>query len=157
MDYWSKGLGRRLPLHIDWSKAAIQITIEDGHELLASVVPAHLLVGELPPGGEQVVVAGDSLPPIVWRYISVLRKQDFEDILELAAGQKAVQFLNGSPGGGKLFLKLAGLLVVFLFRYLCTWALSKARGLGHRHRREQRDHISASHPGRPESEVRSLS
>lgn len=128
MRYWSKGLGRRSTLHIDWSKGATQIMIEDGQKLLASVVPSHLVQGELPSGGAQVVIAGNTLPPIVWRYISVLRKEDFEDIVKLATSQGVAEFLARCPGGRRLFLKLAWFLVVFLFRYPWTWTLWKVLG-----------------------------
>lgn len=138
MRYWSKGLGRRSALHIEWTKGEFQITTEDGRELLASVMPPHLVRGELPPGGEQVIVAGNTLPPIVWRYISVLTKQDFEDMLKLAARRESVRFVARSPRGRRLFLKVTWLLVGFFFRYLWIWALSKAPDLGHLHRRGQR-------------------
>lgn len=120
MKYWSKGLGRRA-LDIDWSRGATEISIQDGQQLLASVIPVHHLRGELPPGGVQVVVAGNTRPPIVWRYISVLATGDFENILKLVTSPGMVNFLGRSPKGRTLFLKLTGFLVVFTLRYLWAW------------------------------------
>lgn len=124
MRYWSKGLGKRA-LYIEWSEGKAQITIEGGRERLGSAVPLHLLRGMLPPVEEQVIIAGDTLPPVVWRYISILTKEDFEDILKLAASRETVEFLARSPGGRKLFLKLAWLQAVFFLRYLWAWVVSK--------------------------------
>ena len=128
MRYWSKGLGRRSALNIDWAKEKVQIRVEEGRALLASVVPRPLFRVEVM-GGEQVVVAGETLPPVVWNYISVLAREDFEDILKLAMSQEVVAFLTHHQGGRRLFLNLSRLLVVFLGRYLWTWAVWKIRGI----------------------------
>jgi len=130
MRYWSKGLGRRSALHIEWTKGQFEITVEDGRGLLATVMPPHLVRGEPPPPGEQVIVSGHTLPPIAWRYISVLTEQDFEDMLRLAANPESVRFVAHVPGGRRLFLKVTWLLTGFFFRYLWAWALSKVPGLG---------------------------
>ncbi|MFQ5856744.1 MAG: hypothetical protein ACE5LU_14010 [Anaerolineae bacterium] len=132
MRYWSKGLGHRSALNIDWGRERVQITIENGGQLLASVVPSPLLRGKTPPEGEQVIIAGETLPPIVWRYISVLEKQDFEEILKLAMSRKTAGFLSNRPGGRRLFGKLAYLMAVFLWRYLRAWAAWKIRSSRHR-------------------------
>lgn len=113
MRYWSKGLARRSFLNIDWSEEATEISVEDGQALLASVVPIQRVRGELPPEGAQVIVAGDTQPPIVWRYISILAKEDFENIVKLATGPGMVKFLTANPTGRRLFLRLGRFLAVF--------------------------------------------
>lgn len=130
MRYWSKGLGRRSALHIEWTQGEFEITVADGREVLAAVMPPHLVRGEPPPPGQQVIVSGHTLPPIAWRYISVLTKKDFEDMLKLAASPESVRFVAHVPGGRGLFLKVTWLLMGFFFRYLWTWTLSKVPGLG---------------------------
>ena len=123
MRYWSKGLARRSALNIDWSKGATEISVEDGQVLLASVMPIQRVRGELPPEGSQVIVAGDTQPPIVWRYISILATEDFESIARLATGPGMVKFLTAHPGGRRLFFRLGRFLMVFSVKYIGTWIL----------------------------------
>lgn len=129
MRYWSKGLGHRSALHIEWSREKIDISIREGHLVLKSVVPSPLFRVEVAPG-EQVVISGQTLPPVVWRYVSVLGKQDFGDILRLATDPvPMVDFLTHSRGGRSLFLRLAWPMVVFLWRYLQMWVAWKLKNL----------------------------
>ncbi len=121
MRYWSKGLARRSALNIDWSEKARKISVEDGQALLASIMPIQRVRGELPPEGAQVIVAGDTQPPIVWRYISFLATKDFESIVKLATGPAMVKFLAGRPGGMRLFFRLARFLMVFSAKYVWIW------------------------------------
>lgn len=127
MRYWSKGLARRSFLNIDWSKGAAEISVENGRDLLGSVIPIHRVRGELPPEGAQVIIAGDTRPPIVWRYVSVLASEDFQNIVRLATGSGMVEFLTRHPKGRRLFLKLARFLVAFSVKYVGTWLRVKAR------------------------------
>lgn len=132
MNYWSKGLGRRA-LIIDWSKGATEISVEEAQQLLATVIPLHQIRGELPPRGAQIIVAGNTRPPIVWRYISVLARADFESIVKLVTSPAMVRFLVGNRKGWGLFAKLAGFLVVFSLKYSWAWLggkilVGRARG-----------------------------
>ncbi len=127
MRYWSKGLARRSALNIDWSEEAREISVEDGQALLASVMPIQRVRGELPPEGAHVIIAGDTQPPIVWRYISILAREDFENIVKLATGPGMVKFLTADPGGRRLFLRLGRFLSVFSVKYIGTWLRVKFR------------------------------
>ncbi len=121
MRYWSKGLARRSALNIDWSEQARHTTVEDGQALLASVMPLQRVRGELPPAGAQVIVSGETQPPIVWRYISILTAEDFVNIVKLATGPGMVKFLTANPRGRRLFLTLGRFLAVFTLTYVGTW------------------------------------
>ena len=127
MRYWSKGLARRSFLNIDWSEEATEISVEDGQALLGSVVPIQRVRGELPPQGAHVIVAGDTQPPIVWRYISILTTEDFENIVKLATGPGMVKFLTANPRGRRLFLRLGRFLAGFSVKYVGTWLRVKFR------------------------------
>jgi phage FluMu protein gp41 len=127
MRYWSKGLARRSVLNIDCSAEATEISVEDGQAFLASVIPIERLRGELPPHGAQVIVAGDTQPPIVWRYIGILTTEDFENLMKLATDPGMVSFLIANPRGRRLFLRLARFLVVFSVQYVGTWLRVKFR------------------------------
>lgn len=129
MRYWSKGLARRSTLNIDWSDEATEISVEDGQALLASMMPVQRIRGELPPEGTQVIVAGDTQPPIVWRYISILAMEDFESIVKLATGPGMVKFLGAHPRGRRLFLRLGRFLAVFSVKYVGTWLRVKFQRL----------------------------
>ncbi len=128
MRYWSKGLARRSALNIDWSEQARQTTVQDGQALLASVMPLQRVRGELPPVGAQVIVSGETQPPIVWRYISILTTGDFESIVKLATGPGMVKFLTANPRGRRLFLTLGRFLAVFTVTYLGTWLRVRVSG-----------------------------
>ncbi len=130
MRYWSKGLARRGALNIDWSDEATEISVEDGHALLASVVPIKRIRGEPPPPGLQVIVAGDTQAPVVWRYISILAREDFESIVKLATGPGMVKFLTAHPRGRRLFLSLGRFLVGFSVKFLGTWVRVRVGGGG---------------------------
>ncbi len=137
MRYWSKGLADRSVLNIDWSEKARRISVEDGRALLASVIPSRSIRGDLPPEGAHVVVAGDTQPPIVWRYISVLTAEDFDHIVKLATGAGMVRFLAGQPRGRRLFLRLARLLLGFSVKYIRTWERVKLCPSGSRRDRSR--------------------
>lgn len=147
MRYWSKGLARRSALNIDWSEGARDLSVEDSQALLASVVPIERVRGELPPTGAQVIVAGDTQPPIVWRYISILATKDFEDIVRMATGPGMVKFLVAHPSGRKLFLALARFLMAFSATYIGTW-LRVRLGRHSDHRDRPRTEVAET-PGRP--------
>lgn len=128
MRFWSKGLARRSALNIDWSDEATEISVEDAQAFLASTIPLNRVRGELPPEGAQVIVAGDTQPPIVWRYITILAGEDFESIVRLATGPGMVRFLTAHPRGRRLFLRLGLFLVVFSVKYIGTWLRVKLPG-----------------------------
>jgi len=130
MQYWSKGLGRRSALNVDWIGENVQITIENGRQFLSTAVPLTSFKGSLPPDAKQAILAGKTLPPIVLRYTCVLARQDFEDIFSIAMSRKVAGFMAGRPGGRGLIWRLAYLRTVFLLRYLRSWAEDRVRSLG---------------------------
>jgi hypothetical protein len=125
MDYSSTGLGRRSAIYIAWKREEVDLAIQDGATAL-SAVSASLARLELPQG-EKVILSGETRPPIVWRYVSILGEQDFRDILKVATSREVVLFLTDYPGRETLFLKLTGRMALFFGRYLGVWLLEKAK------------------------------
>lgn len=121
MRYWSKGLGRRSALQIDWSSEQCEITIDSGKERLAELMPPRLMKGQPPPPGDMVIVKGVTSPPIEWEYISVFSSDDVENLIGLATRPQAVHFFIESPGGGRLFLRMAGIFAWLIIRYPFIW------------------------------------
>jgi len=126
MDYWSQGLGRRSALSIGCTREEANLTIQDARTALSRVVPS--LVARLDlPEGEKLVLSGETRPPIVWRYVTLLGVEDLRSILRLAMSPEAVTFLTRFPGRKKLFLKLGFLMGIFLTRYLGVWIAQKLK------------------------------
>jgi len=133
MDYSSTGLGRRSAIYIGWRREEVDLAIQEGATALSSV-SASLARLDLPQG-EKVVLSGETRPPIVWRYVSILGEQDFKDILKVAMSREVVLFLTDYPGREKLFLKLTGRMALFVWRYLWVWLLEKVKGSARKARR----------------------
>jgi len=126
MEYSSKGLGRRSALNIGWRRDEVELSIDEARTALEALPPSLLARLELPEG-EKVILTGKTRPPIVWRYVTILGEQDFRDILRVAMSKEVVIFLTSFPGRKRLFLELAGLMTLFLGRYLGVWMLEKVR------------------------------
>lgn len=125
MDYSSTGLGRRSAIRIGWRREEVDLAIQEGATAL-SAVSASLARLELP-RGEKVILSGETRPPIVWRYVTILEEQDFKDILKVAMSREVVVFLTDYPGRDKLFLKLTGRMALFVGRYLWVWLLENVK------------------------------
>jgi hypothetical protein len=114
-------------LDISWEKGATQITIEETHsvwEAVLSPVPSWLL--ESSPG-KVIVLRGETKLPVVWRFFSAMDRSDFENILKVALSREAVDFMTHFERRGKLFLKLAGLMLLFFWRCVVVWLTRKGK------------------------------
>jgi hypothetical protein len=120
MRYWSKGLGKRSAIYIDWSKGQYEVTLDGGLKSLSSVIAPNLLRGELPTDDKQVIVSGTTAPPIEWRYVAIFTVKDLKEMIKLANRPAASKFVAHSPKGFHLFLRLTWLFMGIIVRYIGT-------------------------------------
>ncbi len=126
MEFQSTGLGKR-HLDISWEKGATQITIEVAYsvwEAVLSPVPSWLLEAST---GKVIVLRGETKLPVVWRFFSAMDKPDFKNILKVALSPEAVDFMTHFGSRRRLFLKLAGLLLLFFWRCVVVWLTRKGK------------------------------